>query len=289
MSAEDIDSGQRWAATMSGELEQSNAGILCVTKENLTNPWILFEAGALSKQVGESRVIPFLLDAEPSDLPAPLGQFQARRATTEDTRKEVQSLHKAQDTPDYDENWVIKQFERCWGELEQTITTASAEAKKSPTGSGPSEKQMIKEILTSVRSLISPEHRAVTVRDLKRLGIRKGKSLRPFGSDSVYLSNLTKSTNWSRIKETFLELSHVCLSLAVHGDVSAAIRRTLPIVEQLQYSLLKGDFVEVTSLSRSAISELQKSGKKNSAEVRAAIAALEQVVSEPDDNVSKAD
>jgi hypothetical protein len=49
VSSEDIDKGARWSSDIAQELEDSTFGILCVTKENLTAPWLNFEAGALSK------------------------------------------------------------------------------------------------------------------------------------------------------------------------------------------------------------------------------------------------
>jgi hypothetical protein len=51
LSQSDIEPGERWASEVSKELEVSNFGIICVTKENTESPWILFEAGALAKSL----------------------------------------------------------------------------------------------------------------------------------------------------------------------------------------------------------------------------------------------
>lgn len=48
MSAE-LQKGARWGTEVAKTLEQSRFGIVCLTKENLNENWILFEAGALSK------------------------------------------------------------------------------------------------------------------------------------------------------------------------------------------------------------------------------------------------
>ena len=48
MSSEDIDKGQRWGLRLSEQLENTKVGIICLTRENLKAPWILFEAGALT-------------------------------------------------------------------------------------------------------------------------------------------------------------------------------------------------------------------------------------------------
>ncbi|AZC81786.1 toll/interleukin-1 receptor domain-containing protein [Pseudomonas chlororaphis] len=77
VSDKDISGGDRWAQAVSSELETSNFGILCITPENLTSEWILFEAGALSKSMLDAKVIPLLWGLELSDLSGPLAQFQA--------------------------------------------------------------------------------------------------------------------------------------------------------------------------------------------------------------------
>ena len=44
---EDIEKGAKWGSEISKELESSNIGIVCLTRDNTEKPWILFEAGAL--------------------------------------------------------------------------------------------------------------------------------------------------------------------------------------------------------------------------------------------------
>lgn len=80
VSEKDISAGERWAQKIASELEASNFGIICVTPENINSEWILFEAGALSKSMQDSKVIPLLFDLELSELNGPLAQFQAIKA-----------------------------------------------------------------------------------------------------------------------------------------------------------------------------------------------------------------
>lgn len=77
MSASDIHPGVKGLPEISEVLNNSNLGIICLTRENITAPWILFEAGALSKTLRESLVCPYLLDLVPTDVKGPLAQFQA--------------------------------------------------------------------------------------------------------------------------------------------------------------------------------------------------------------------
>jgi hypothetical protein len=73
----DIDKGKRWSAEIEKELGSSEVGIFCLTKENLTKPWIMFEAEALSKRILDSRVCPILFNVKDTELQSPLLQFQA--------------------------------------------------------------------------------------------------------------------------------------------------------------------------------------------------------------------
>jgi hypothetical protein len=68
MSDEDIETGARWAEAIGSNLSDSNYGIVVVTKDNQQKPWLLFEAGALSKAIKEARVVPLLADLAPADL-----------------------------------------------------------------------------------------------------------------------------------------------------------------------------------------------------------------------------
>ena len=78
LSSEDISPGKRWNNELQEKLESSNFGIICVTQKNLNAPWILYEAGCLSKTFKNTCVCPILLDLQPNDIKdSPLSQFQA--------------------------------------------------------------------------------------------------------------------------------------------------------------------------------------------------------------------
>ena len=49
MSGEDIAAGARWSTDIGVHLQEARFGIICLTPENLNEPWILFETGALAK------------------------------------------------------------------------------------------------------------------------------------------------------------------------------------------------------------------------------------------------
>jgi hypothetical protein len=123
MSSEDIDKGQRWGAELAELLATTSQGLVCVTAENLHEPWLNFEAGALAKSVAVSRVRPVLLDLTPADVTGPLAQFQATSlADKADMFKLVASLNAGTDKP-IGQELLTKSFERAWQELQDEITT----------------------------------------------------------------------------------------------------------------------------------------------------------------------
>lgn len=75
ISTKNIDRGALWFTEITTQLNDTSIGIICLTKENKNNPWILFEAGALAKGLNSSRICTLLVDLEPSDIQDPLAQF----------------------------------------------------------------------------------------------------------------------------------------------------------------------------------------------------------------------
>jgi len=136
---------------MARELDETRVGIICLTPENLNAPWILFEAGALSKTLEETYVCPYLLDVRPADLKGPLAQFQAATAEEEDTRKVVQTINRALGDEALAEERVNKAFERWWPELEGELTDI-VPVEGVPKAQR-SEREILEEVLVSVRAV----------------------------------------------------------------------------------------------------------------------------------------
>lgn len=75
MSSRDIRAGGRWTEDLFDAIGTSTAGIVLLTEENRTSPWIMFEAGCLCEPSRERIVVPVLVDA-PLELPGPLRHLQ---------------------------------------------------------------------------------------------------------------------------------------------------------------------------------------------------------------------
>ena len=95
----DIAAGERWTQSVAKELETTNFGIICLTRENIASPWILFEAGSLAKSFQGSKVIPLLLDLEFSEISGPLAQFQAKKIDKDGINEMMQSINQAEPQP----------------------------------------------------------------------------------------------------------------------------------------------------------------------------------------------
>src|SRR5436853_3724101 len=93
MSESDVDKGARWRTEIAAQLQETKIGIICLTPENLQEPWINFEAGALSK-LSTSHACTYLFDLSPGQVSEPLGQFQATKAEREDTKQLLQTINK---------------------------------------------------------------------------------------------------------------------------------------------------------------------------------------------------
>lgn len=111
-----IDPGVRWFQEIGDKLSNNTVGIICVTPENQDRPWLLFEAGALSKIVEnkDSHVIPILLGLEPSDLEGPLKQFQSKTLKKEDIYSVLSFLNNKLGNNARREEFLRDDFELRW-------------------------------------------------------------------------------------------------------------------------------------------------------------------------------
>jgi hypothetical protein len=116
-----INPGENWAQRLGVELEQSQFGVLCLTQENFQAPWLLFEAGAVAKKFGFTRVVPYLIDELPDTADrSPLAQFQRVRADYDGTYRLVQAINEVRESAQPTQR-LERSFARWWPDLEQTL------------------------------------------------------------------------------------------------------------------------------------------------------------------------
>ena len=150
LSQSDIEAGERWATKVAKELEASAFGILAITRENLSSPWILFEAGALAKSMEEGRVIPLLLDLEFKDITGPLAQFMAKKVERGGVVEVIHSINRLAEQPVPDARLAQLQ-EMAWPDLEKKVSAIP----KNPGVAKHNRPQgeVLEELVASVRGL----------------------------------------------------------------------------------------------------------------------------------------
>jgi len=153
----DIEKGKRWNTEISDKLENSKVGIFCITKDNLNSPWILFEAGAISKSK-DSFVCTFLVDVNPTDLTGPLSLFQATKFKKDDVFKLLstinQSISKAGGKSLTIDN-LKALFEIFYPKLEEKInqTLESNESTKNNESEIRTERELLEESVAILRQI----------------------------------------------------------------------------------------------------------------------------------------
>lgn len=89
-----------------------------MTTDNLTAPWILFEAGALSKAFTASHVCPYLIDLDFRDISGPLSQFQAKKSDRASTLELLHAINGEASTP-IEAGRLLELFDALWTRLER--------------------------------------------------------------------------------------------------------------------------------------------------------------------------
>jgi hypothetical protein len=126
--SQSMDAGTRWSMEIPQRLQDCNAGLIIVTPGNCREPWLHFEAGALSKQIDESRVIPLLCaSATVGDVQGtPLSLFQSRTLDHDGLLSVCVLFGTAFGIS---EETVRRRFEKSWSDLD----TAVAKVAKAST------------------------------------------------------------------------------------------------------------------------------------------------------------
>jgi hypothetical protein len=125
MSQTDVADGRSRLQEIATKLLQADLGIFCVTRDNLADPWMVFEAGALSKAGGGGRVLPFLLDVGIGELSSPLAQFEAKRANRDSVWDLICSINRFSKHP-VEAGELTAGFELAWPKLESKLAEIPA-------------------------------------------------------------------------------------------------------------------------------------------------------------------
>jgi hypothetical protein len=146
----DVDKGARWASDIAKELDSSQVGLICLTRDNIHSDWILFEAGALSKSLEKSHVCPIIFGVSNTDLSGPLKQFQATECEKQEFHKLINNRNSKIGENRLPTKTLDTVFEKWWPDL-QAKFEAISESVQEPTEPLRTERELIEEILTLTR------------------------------------------------------------------------------------------------------------------------------------------
>lgn len=167
ISSQDIAKGSLWFDEISDQLKDTKIGIVCLTKNNKEKPWILFEAGALAKGISTNRVCTFLINLKPSDLEAPLSQFNHTAPNREDMKSLLVTINNELGENALKDNIIDQIFDTYWPSFEDKFKKlVDSEPPINTDKPTRSKDEILEEILYTTRTMDKRIH------SLERVGLR---------------------------------------------------------------------------------------------------------------------
>ncbi len=238
MSEADIDAGNRSLNEIAKELADSRLGIICLTPENLNSTWIHYEAGAISKTLDTSKVVPILMDLDLSDIAAPLGQFQAKKLDRPGLRDIIRSIQNESETPIPEER-AERLLDRLWPDFEKglkEIPEGIPDTKKVR-----SETDVLEDLVSSVRALDSRLQKM----EKKMEEIQIGSYLR---FDLDLINNISRRSSNKVVDHTSRYISKINDDDSII-DFSHSIIETAKAFQGVDESIYKSSMEAYTSLT----------------------------------------
>lgn len=187
ISSADIAKGSRPSIELARELQDHSFGIICVTIKSVDSKWLNFEAGALSKQLANSSVYPFLFRMRPSDVSGPLAGFQQVIFQDSSTKKDevfklVSAINIASGDYLISPQQLLDSFNKWWPDLLEQLDAIADDPNTVPIPRASDSSAAMEEILRILR-----EHQIV-----------RRPVLNAAANDDPVL--VERSVQWSRLK-----------------------------------------------------------------------------------------
>jgi hypothetical protein len=152
LSPDEVAKGVRWADEAGCELEGSAVGLLFLTPDNLQAPWVMFEAGAMSRDLEACRIFPLLFEVQDADIRGPLTQFRGRRFNKTEIWKLLVQLNGALESGQLDVTVLETAFELWWPQLDRQVAYALSVPAVGSVGELRSDREILEELLEIARS-----------------------------------------------------------------------------------------------------------------------------------------
>jgi hypothetical protein len=184
---DDIEKGSRWNSEISTKLESAQMGIILLTQQNLNAPWLMFEAGALSKNIKNSSVCPILFGVTQTDIEGPLLQFQSALFSKDEMLKLLKSINLKIESNRLSDHVLSSTFELRWPELKKKINDllSSFTADQTEHRKIRSDRDLIEELLRLTRKLT---YRKYHSKSEKQFSIFKNVSPVTFDPEEEWIS-----------------------------------------------------------------------------------------------------
>lgn len=201
ISSQDIEKGARWFEEIGDSLSNTEFGILCLTASNLSAPWLLFEAGALSKSLGQARVCPLLVNVKNADLVGPLAQFNTSGIGREEILRLVGTLN-ARLPPEQrrSDNQLDQAFQVWWPHLETKLGNARTNFRDTEQHDRAAPKRKVDDVLDEILELSRlTAHQLTRMTNTTEVSSNEIRRSFPINSVGAFADELTLCP------ETFLE------------------------------------------------------------------------------------
>ncbi len=208
MSHHDLVAGGRWSQQLAFELEDAHFGLICLTPDNRESPWLLFEAGALTKHLSGRACCILLGGLRPADVGGPLGQFQHAYFTHDEVRKLLYDINALLEHP-LEATSLDLIFEKWWPDLHRDIANSLADpalAQTTPTRRSADE--ILEELLARVRAIERQLEGASLNQPLIALPIQQILLSLPRSQSAVLGSLISLAGNSIPTRRDILEARH---------------------------------------------------------------------------------
>jgi hypothetical protein len=231
--SDEIPKGEPWSDAILTQLQESHVGIVCVTRENQTSPWLLFEGGALAKN---KALHVFLIDAIPTDIGPPFGMYQHTRATQDEVLKLLLTIDaKLPADQRRGEERLKKSTEKNWPELDVAIHQAKGMAPKDNKPRR-ADRELLEEVLSIVREIASPSTSSLPL--TRADAVRLKREIQPHLLTSLAsLRSLVEAGRPDLIPEDLRTLAHIDSVLSELQEpeklkvLKQVLKETLPLLE----------------------------------------------------------
>jgi hypothetical protein len=133
---------------------------LVITPENQEAPWLLFEAGALAKNLDRSKVCPLLFgDMEPTDVKGPLVQFQAAQFSQEEMKRVMKMINGELGDAALAPDVLDGVLEMWWPKLSEQVTKELEAAGEGKTEGRRSDRDLLEEMVALTRRISTDRER----------------------------------------------------------------------------------------------------------------------------------